>query len=127
MTGVAAAALMMAAPQATALDGVYEMALSGADHAVGCTYELSIVDPPSPASATFFDNGRKIGASSGSSVLTGDLETRWTPETAGTHNITASLGYLSAAVFVTPLVVEVREDGSCGGGGLSSILPSFSG
>ncbi len=127
MIGVAAAALMTASPQAAALDGVYEMSLSGTGHAVGCTYTLSIVDPPSPASVTFFDNGREIGASSGSSALTGKLETRWTPATAGTHTVTAAMGYLSAAVFVTPLTVEVAESGSCGGGGLSSILPSFSG
>jgi len=128
MIGVAAATLVITSPQAAAADGVYAMSLSGAEHVAGCTYELSIVDPPSPASATFYDNGQQIGrASSGSSFLTGALETRWTPSTAGTHNITASMGYLSAAVIVTPLVVEVDEDGSCGGGGLSSILPSFSG
>ncbi|MGN2638022.1 hypothetical protein ACWEKT_07755 [Nocardia takedensis] len=125
--GAAAAALAVAAPQAAAAPGYYTMSLSSATIVAGCAYTLSIDEPPSPASASFYDNGTRIGSTSGSAYLTGELETRWTPAAAGSHTLTASVGYLSAAVWVEPLTVQVAADGTCSGGGFSSLLPSLSG
>ncbi|MFI6869900.1 hypothetical protein [Nocardia sp. NPDC050406] len=132
MIGVAAtaAALVLAAPRAVAEPGTYTLSLAGSTHAVGCTYELSLDNPPALASsATFFDNGAQIGQSSGSALLpvSVPLQTQWTPATPGTHKLTATVSYLSSAILVTPLIVEVAADGTCAGGGLSSILPSISG
>lgn len=123
----AAAAVVIAAPAASAEGNTYSMSVAGTTHVSGCTYKLSIDNPPIPASATFYDNGKQIGNSSGSANLDRGLHVQWTPASGGTHTLTATMGYLSAAVWVTPLTVEVAASGSCTGGGLSSILPSFSG
>ncbi|WP_169812068.1 hypothetical protein [Nocardia arizonensis] len=123
----AATVVLLAAPHAAAASNTYTMSVTGSSHVAGCAYTLSIDNPPATASAAFYDNGQRIGPSSGSGSLTGRLETKWTPATAGTHTLTASMGYLSTAVYVDPLTVEVTSTGTCAGGGLGSLLPSISG
>ncbi|QLY29290.1 hypothetical protein [Nocardia huaxiensis] len=125
----AAAAVVTAAPQAAA--ETYTLSLTGSTHVVGCTYTLSIEGfPKNPlSSGNFADNGKAIGSVNGSANMLGGMKVSWTPKTAGAHELTASVGYLSAAVLVTPRTVDVAATGSCsgGGGGLSSIIPSISG
>ncbi|WP_297614875.1 hypothetical protein [Nocardia sp.] len=124
----AAAALVIAAPQASA--ETWDMTLSGSQQTVGCSYKLSIASAPALASATFYDNNTQIGSgNAGSSILGSGLSVSWTPKTAGTHTLTASVGYLSASIMVNPITVQVGaaaagSGSSCGG---SSLFPSISG
>lgn len=104
------------------------MTVSGSQQVVGCTYKLAIVDAPQPSDATFFDNGQQVGSdSSGSGMFNNGISVSWTPKTAGAHTITASMGYLSASIFVTPVTVQVAAATGSGNCGLNSLFPSISG
>ncbi|WP_327144231.1 hypothetical protein [Nocardia sp. NBC_01327] len=129
----ATAVLTICAPQATADIGVapYSLSVSGSQHTVGCTYQLTATHVPSSWRVAFADNGQPLDSSIGSVVLDTlfTLPTvSWTPKTAGTHTLTGTSGDISELSQAT-LTVEVSASGggnSCGGG-MSSVLPSFSG
>lgn len=123
IAAAAAAALVIAAPQASA--DTFDMQVSGSQHVAGCTYRISIPKAPNGSSATFWDNGKLLGDDSGSAILNSGINVSWTPTTAGAHKLTASLGYLSVSEWVNDLTVQVSA--ASGGCGLNSLFPSISG
>ncbi|MEU8901687.1 hypothetical protein [Nocardia sp. NPDC048505] len=121
-----AATLVLTAPQAGAWVG--DLAVSGQDHKVGCTYTLTAsVEVDRLSTVKFTDNGADIpGSPVAPSVLTNKVSLKWTPQTAGAHKLVARQLLVSDSVTVQ--VAAAGNSGSSGcGGGLGGLLPSLSG
>ncbi|MFC6011233.1 Ig-like domain-containing protein [Nocardia lasii] len=109
-----AAAVVLAAPQASAL--VQGVTVSGSAHTVGTSYTVT-ADVTSTSflfKVTFTDNGTQIGDPV--SVSNGKATITWTPTTAGSHEIKAVQEIVSSKT----VTIQVAEKPTNPGGGASS-------
>ncbi|WP_067697477.1 hypothetical protein [Nocardia jejuensis] len=122
--GAMAAAMVLAAPSASAWVG--DLAISGSDQQVGCSYTLTAsVEVDRISTVKFTDNGADIpGSPVSPSLLSNKVTIKWTPKTAGSHKIEARQILISDSI-----TVQVKEAGGLGSAscGLGGLIPSGSG
>ncbi|MFD3746908.1 hypothetical protein [Nocardia sp. NPDC058633] len=127
-TALAAAALLAPGAHADISDG-QRVAVSGADHQVGCSYTVVAVNVVGYSSGntgapvTFYDNGAVIDTVSVPTI--GETKTTWRPSTAGSHQLTAKVDSYINTWWITPATVTVAPN--TGTGSAACGLPSFSG
>ncbi len=123
----------LVAPLATADIGyVGDIAVSGDNHKVDCTYTLTakiggVFTRGTPVH--FTDNGTELpGSPVAASVIATTVTLKWTPKTAGSHKLVARQLLLSDSVTVNvaPAAESTGSAGGCGSGP-AGFLPSFSG
>ncbi|MGW5316900.1 hypothetical protein [Nocardia thailandica] len=124
--GAIGASLVLAAPHASAWVG--NVAVSGTNHKVGCSYKVTAsVEVDRLTSVKFTDNGADFpGSPVSPSLLSGTVSITWKPTTAGQHKIEARQLLISDSVTVTVAASDGTGSATCGGG-LGDLIPGSAG